>query len=326
MTLTEGNKIVSSHQNFDLVQVGEGVFAAIGWKYPAAFSNAGIVDLGDRTLVFDTMSTHMAGKELHKVAEELTGGWPNCVILSHGHSDHYCGNQAFDSLCWIISTIETRQDMIEFSEDLQKWKEDPTEFDQEIQDTQVRLAQEKDPRWRATLEIFLERLLHEREDLPTLEIRPPDFIFDSKLIIHGTKRRAELFTITQAHTSKDTYMVLPSEGIVFTGDLGFFQQQPFLPYGDPERWQAWLTEMENLDHHTFIPGHGPIGTKTDLSLQREYIHYLDKLVSKIAQGGGALEDIKANLLPESYKSWLTEGMMRFETNVQFLYERAVGGK
>jgi cyclase len=41
-------------EHFQLEQVAEGVCAVIALRKGAAHSNAGIVDLGDRTLVFDT--------------------------------------------------------------------------------------------------------------------------------------------------------------------------------------------------------------------------------------------------------------------------------
>jgi hypothetical protein len=40
--------------HFRLYQLADGVFAAIALNGGAAISNAGIIDLGDRTLIFDT--------------------------------------------------------------------------------------------------------------------------------------------------------------------------------------------------------------------------------------------------------------------------------
>ena len=50
--------------HFRLEQIAEGVYAAIAREGGAAHSNAGIVDLGDRTLVFDTLGTPKAAEEL----------------------------------------------------------------------------------------------------------------------------------------------------------------------------------------------------------------------------------------------------------------------
>ena len=41
-------------EHFVLYQLAEGIYAAIAIEGGAAFSNAGIVDLGGHTLIFDT--------------------------------------------------------------------------------------------------------------------------------------------------------------------------------------------------------------------------------------------------------------------------------
>lgn len=62
---------VSPH--FSLVELNEGVYAALhapgGW----AQSNAGIVDLGDRTLVYDAFLSPLATRDLLAAAQALTG-------------------------------------------------------------------------------------------------------------------------------------------------------------------------------------------------------------------------------------------------------------
>lgn len=52
---------------FDLLLVADGVHAAIAVSGAGAQGNAAIVDLGDRTLVFDTLLTPEAGKALSRV-------------------------------------------------------------------------------------------------------------------------------------------------------------------------------------------------------------------------------------------------------------------
>ncbi len=46
--------------------------------------NAAIVDLGDRTLVFDTLATLQAARDLRAAAERLTGRAPAVVVNSQG--------------------------------------------------------------------------------------------------------------------------------------------------------------------------------------------------------------------------------------------------
>ena len=60
-------------KHFRLERLVEGIYAAIHVDGGAAIGNAGIVDLGDRTLVYDTFFTPQAGEDLRAAAEALTG-------------------------------------------------------------------------------------------------------------------------------------------------------------------------------------------------------------------------------------------------------------
>lgn len=100
---------IARSKHFRLQQLAAGVYAAIHIDGGAAIGNAGIVDLGDRTLIFDTFFTPQAGDDLRSAAEALTGRPIDAVINSHYHNDHIWGNQAFSSDTDIISTVETHR-------------------------------------------------------------------------------------------------------------------------------------------------------------------------------------------------------------------------
>lgn len=75
--------------------LAEGVYGAIATQSGAATSDAGIVDLGEFTPVFDTFLTPRAGADLRAAAERATGRPPSLVVTSHYHNDHTRGNQHF---------------------------------------------------------------------------------------------------------------------------------------------------------------------------------------------------------------------------------------
>lgn len=64
---------LSVFRHFQLEQLAEGVYAAISINGTGSMSNAGIVDLGETTLIFDTFATPQAAQDLRKAAEELIG-------------------------------------------------------------------------------------------------------------------------------------------------------------------------------------------------------------------------------------------------------------
>jgi cyclase len=79
---------VPESQRFRIEKMAEGAYAAIHIEGGAAVGNAGIVDLGDRTLVYDSLFTPQAGEDLRTTAEALFGRPVAMVIDSHWHNDH----------------------------------------------------------------------------------------------------------------------------------------------------------------------------------------------------------------------------------------------
>lgn len=104
------NSGVLGSRHFTLRELGSGIFAAIANDGGWAVCNAGIIDLGDRTLVFDTFVNQRAATDLKNAAEHLTGRTVGYVINSHWHGDHVNGNQVFTG-AEIVATGKTREVM-----------------------------------------------------------------------------------------------------------------------------------------------------------------------------------------------------------------------
>jgi cyclase len=92
--------------------------------------------------------------------------------------------------------------------------------------------------------------------------------------------------------------------------------------GFPTEWTALLDEMAGWDIETFVPGHGPLGDKADLSLEAAYIRALEDLVQRVTQAGGTVEDALSQTLPAPFDAWQKVGV-RFETNVRSAYEKQI---
>ena len=91
--------------NFSIKQLAPGVWAALqNDKGGHAISNAGIIDLGNKTLVFDAFINPDAAIELRQVAEQLTKHKVSFVVNSHFHDDHIRGTEAFVPGALVIST------------------------------------------------------------------------------------------------------------------------------------------------------------------------------------------------------------------------------
>jgi glyoxylase-like metal-dependent hydrolase (beta-lactamase superfamily II) len=161
------------------------------------------------------------------------------------------------------------------------------------------------------------------ESLPTLTLCFPNQTFGRKLVFHGTQRTAELLTYGSGHTSSDAFLVLPAERIAFMGDLAFFQGHPFLGSSIPSAWVVVLERMEQSDIETFVPGHGPLGTKADITLEKRYIIVLEELATLVVEAGGSADDAAQQPVPAPFDAW-GDAQSRFERNMRFLYQRLAG--
>lgn len=305
-------------EHFRLDEIAAGVYAAIAVAGSATHSNAGIIDLGDRTLIFDALATPLAAKDLRAAAEHLTGRPATYVVNSHYHSDHWDGNQAFDAA--IISTHKNRELMLEMAADVREWREDTENVQAWLRETEARLATESDERLRAYLEASLATSRYIAAALPTLTFRLPDLTFAQELVLHGTQRVVELRTFENGHTPSDVFLVLPGERIAFMGDLAFFQEHPFMADSDPQGWITLLEKMEESELETFAPGHGPLGTQADITLLKQYIATLEKLAEQVVQAGGSADEAAQQPVPAPFDAWL-KGLTRFEINMRTLHQR-----
>ena len=223
-------------ENFALQQMAEGVWAAIhNDQYGKAICNAGIIDLGDKTLVFDPFMTPEAAKELRILAEELTHRPVTMVVNSHYHNDHIRGNQEFTPFATIVSSTYTRDQIARIEPEQQAWEKHHApallKATKKIYNSATGIDREELPLWIGYYEGMMESIDH-------LKITLPDIVFNDSLWIHGTKRDVKLVEYKNCHTASDVAMILPDDKIAFLGDLLFVQRHPWMADGEPASWQA----------------------------------------------------------------------------------------
>ncbi|MBN1937699.1 MAG: MBL fold metallo-hydrolase [Anaerolineae bacterium] len=307
---------------FDVQQLADGIYAAIADEASGALGNTAFVDLGDRTLLFDTTESPMIAQALRAAAEQLTGHPVGVVAISHGHSDHWYGNQAFAGLP-IVATTRSLDLMRFFADDTRADQHDPSAFDAFLAEQRAALDAETDPRRRANLTKSLARFERHRADLPTFDLTLPNQTFDGKIVFHGPRRTVELVALETVHSPGDCYLLLPDERIALIGDLGFFDRQPFMPFGDPEAWVQQIEQMLAWDVEVFVPGHGPVGGKTHLKREQEYITTIETMVREAIAAGRSLDDLLKQRLPAPFDAWSIDGTAG-EYNLRFVYERVSG--
>lgn len=293
---------MTESRHFSLDKVSEGIYAAIAKDGGGAVGNAGFIDLGDKTIVFDTFNTQQAAEDLKSIAEEVTGQPVTWVVNSHWHGDHIRGNQIFKK-CNIVSSDTTFTKMREVHpERIKKQRDDIAGLKGYIKSLEDKGDKAPDTQLKFLKEIAV--------SLPTLALTLPNCTFKKEFTILGSKRTAKIMTFGGGHSNCDAILYIPEEKVAFMGDLLFVNSHPtFFEESNPVEWYNILNEVENFDFEMAIPGHGEVGTKQDIAKVKEYINDLLTL----ARVEDSIEEIQ---IPEKYKEWKAPEV--FKQNLKIL--------
>ena len=305
-------------KHFQIERLASGVYAAIASEQGYASCNAGIIDIGDRTILFDTFLTPEAARDLLNATEQLTSNKITHIINSHEHNDHIRGNQVFGSDIDIISTVLTREAIAR--NEPKSIKSEKKTILKEISDAQSKLDAEKDPKRRRELAFSICEMQGASRSYSELRTRLPNITFEHKLIIHGTKRTVELLPFA-GHTKSDVILYLPKEKIAFMSDLLFVNIHPYLASGSPEQWKQSLADVQTLGVQVAVPGHGRVGKSADLSAMLQYIQSLENIVVDMIKSGKPAEQASFEPIPSPFDTWLCFENF-FVANLKFLYKLA----
>ncbi|MFC2079584.1 MBL fold metallo-hydrolase [Candidatus Bipolaricaulota bacterium] len=294
------SRIVVENEHFRLEQLAEGIYAAVNTLEGAAMSNAGIIDLGDETLVFDAFLTRAAASTLRQAAEDLTGRAPRYLIHSHGHGDHIWGGSAFLPEATII-TSHGAAVMMTAGE---RSSIEPAELTEVIEGLKRSITNEADEGARLNYESNLYPRQHLLKELP-LVLAPPAVVFDGRMDIRGSQRGVQLVVVDRAHTQGDVYLVCPDDGVVFLGDLSFSKDSPpyIAPEGDIIAWSDLLLDLESLDVEQYVPGHGDVAGVEVLAAQRRFQEMAVEVAREVSGSGGTLEDVIDRMSKTEYSRW-----------------------
>jgi len=288
-------------RHFNIENISDGVYAAIAKEGTGSVSNAGIINVGEHSIIFDTFNTQQASEDLNQTAFELTGHSRHHVINSHWHGDHIRGNQAFkDSI--IFSTNTTLNYMKDIHPDrISYQKSNLAQLENDIRSINNKLQEASSEILISQLSMQISFLREIALSLPTLELTLPTVTFESKLTFYGSKRSVEVIPVGAGHTQCDTVLYLPDEKILFGADICTNANHPLLIDGDPDNWIIVLDKLLDSPIRTVIPGHGQIGSKEILALTRQYICDMKELVElSLTQSNFDINEVR---VPERYENW-----------------------
>ncbi len=217
-------------------------------------SNAGFVVTPAGVVVIDALGSPELARELMREIKRLTGKVVTHVIVTHYHADHIYGLQAFkDAGARIIAARAGLEYLNSETAQLRLEASRNELFPWIDEKTRLVLADE-----------WLDR---ERD-----------------LVVGGV--RFVLKPVGPAHTPEDLVVYLPSEKVLFAGDLVFRGRLPFVGQAaDSKKWIESLDTLLLFDIQTTVPGHGPVSSsaRDDLRQTRDYLTYLRESMDKASR-------------------------------------------
>ena len=236
-------------KHFTLEKVSRNVYVAVAKEGSGSVANAGIVDLGENVIVFDTFNTQQASEDLKYIAEKVTNQPVGWVINSHWHGDHIRGNQTFKGSHIVSSEITYTKMKENHPSRIKKQKNDVQGLSNYIES----LSKKQDKNLKDQINFLCEL----EKSLPTLELILPNQTFKGELTFRGTKCSAKLFSLGGGHSYCDAMLYIPKEKVIFMGDLLFVNCHPtFFEESDLDNWVEILKKIKLMDVDVAISGHG----------------------------------------------------------------------
>jgi len=229
------------------VQGGPGVASAENEGFN---SNAGFVVTGDGVVVIDALGTPALGNALVQAIRGVTSQPIRRVILTHYHADHFYGVVALKDAGAEIWAQKAALQYLNGGE-----------------------AEQRREQRARDLFPWVD------ESMPI--IRADHWIDESESFTMGGVA-FEIQHMGPAHSPEDVIVSVPSEGVLFSGDILFAGRIPFVGGADSKRWLARIDKLLAMKPRIMITGHGALSRDPgkDLALTRDYLAYLRAAMGK----------------------------------------------
>ena len=244
-------------------KVAEGVYLFTTTPYgDAGLSGNSVAVLSDEgVLVFDSNGTPETAATVLAEIRKLTDKPVRYLVNSHWHWDHWGGNQVYQAAfpgLQIITHEKTRELMLAVEP---RWNDKGLKegLPQFLDGFEKQIAAAKAKNAPAEqIKAAEERLAADRNFLAQKQaVRKtyPNVTFSESMTLILGGREIQILH-AQAITPGDTYIYLPREKVLVTGDI-LLSPYPFAIGGTyPAEWLKTLGELAALNPAVIIPGHG----------------------------------------------------------------------
>jgi len=136
----------------------------------------------------------------------------------------------------------------------------------------------------------------------------PIITFDDSLSVHFNNEEIKLIHVPPGHTDSDSIVYFTGANVVHMGDSFFSGRFPNIDLKGGGSVRGFIRNVEDAMKKIpadakVIPGHGPLSTLKEMKEFHEMLVETSGIVEKAITAGKSLEQIKAEGLPEKWKSW-----------------------
>ena len=290
--------------NKGLSDLGNNIYCYLqpdgGWGW----SNAGLIADGDESLIVDTLfDEDLTLEMLDSMKSAEPKGMKNirALINSHSNGDHCNGNNCVDTE-EVISSEATLEEMSH---------ESP-----EMMAALLIQAPEMGTLGKYFLECF------GSFNFEGVTKRLPNTTFTGETQRQVGDKIVELIEVGPAHTNGDVLVHVPSDKVVFTGDILFIEGHPILWAGPVKNWINACDRIISMEVDFVVPGHGPVTDNRGVKAVKDYLIYIDTESRKRFESGMSALEAAKEIDLDLFSTWGDEE--RIAVNVNSLYREYKG--
>jgi glyoxylase-like metal-dependent hydrolase (beta-lactamase superfamily II) len=241
----------------------EGVSALGSSANQNFISNAAFVVTADGVVVIDALGSPALAERLMAQIKTITPKPVTHVLVTHYHADHIYGLQAFKAIGAKIVAHRAAKEYLN-------------------SDTA-----------RLRMEASRQQLAPWVNDDTRLVPADQWIDGDTSLTVDGVV--FQIKPVGPSHTPEDIAVYMPSEKVLFAGDLVFRSRIPYVGQADSRHWISAMETLLAFDSAVIVPGHGGLSTESrkDMQLTRDYLVYLRSTMGQAAQDLEPFEDAYA---------------------------------
>lgn len=236
------------------------------------FSNSAYINRGEG-LICDTFFDLPHARDLREFCVKKSGHAPKYVINTHGHWDHFWGNQVFED-----ATVIGHKEMLkDCSGD--KSKVPVFKFLHGSRVVQNLIAGIMTGVFKKNLPAgtkakFIVRVGDHDFDLTGVVPKVPDTLLEGNTILDLDGTEVHLIHLGAIHSSSDLIVWIPSEKVLFAGDIFADCSLPMSIEGGKKWIQVLDYILDELQPEIIVPGHGEVYNRARAENQREYFKSL----------------------------------------------------